>query len=83
MLGAGDVDFMDYNVSYYTVGNLGLRLWARDLYAYPAIPGQTDNPGAGPRDGGSGGDQPQPYLHGHFKIRGHVGHQPATASDRS
>ena len=35
---------MDYNVSYYVVGNLGLRLWARSLYAYPAIPGQTTTP---------------------------------------
>ena len=31
-------------VSYYVVGNLGLRLWARGLYAYPAIPGQTTTP---------------------------------------
>ena len=44
MLGAGDVNFMDYNVSYYVVGILGLRLWARSLYAYPAIPGQTTTP---------------------------------------
>jgi peptide/nickel transport system substrate-binding protein len=44
MLGAGDVDFMDYNLSYYSIGNLGLRLWARSLYAYPAIPGQTTTP---------------------------------------
>jgi peptide/nickel transport system substrate-binding protein len=44
MLGAGDVDFMDYNISYYTIGSLGLRLWARNLYAYPAIPGHTTSP---------------------------------------
>src|SRR5215470_7176184 len=41
MLGTGDVDFMDYNVSYYTIGYLGQRMWVRGLYAYPAVPGQT------------------------------------------
>jgi peptide/nickel transport system substrate-binding protein len=39
MLGVSDVDFMDYNISYYTIGNLGQRPWVRGLYAYPAIPG--------------------------------------------
>lgn len=41
MLGQGDVDFMDYNVSYYTIGYLGQRPWIRGLYANPAIPGKT------------------------------------------
>ena len=41
MLGVGDVDFMDYNISYYTVGSLGERMWVRGLYAYPAIPGRA------------------------------------------
>src|SRR5277367_1389898 len=41
MLGQGDVDFMDYNVSYYTIGALGQRPWLRLLYAYPATPGKT------------------------------------------
>lgn len=41
MLGTGDVDYMDYNVSYYTIGYLGQRMWVRGLYAYPATPGQT------------------------------------------
>ena len=44
MLGAGDVDFMDYNLSYYVIGSLGLRNWARGLYAYPAAPGNTTTP---------------------------------------
>jgi peptide/nickel transport system substrate-binding protein len=44
MLGTGDVDFMDYNISYYTIGYLGQRMWVRGLYAYPAVPGQTTNP---------------------------------------
>ena len=41
MLGTGDVDYMDPNISYYSIGYLGLRLWARSLYTYPAIQGQT------------------------------------------
>ncbi len=43
MLGTGDVDYMDPNVSYYTIGYLGLREWSRQLYNYPAITGQTTN----------------------------------------
>ncbi|MGP8207051.1 MAG: ABC transporter substrate-binding protein [Acidimicrobiales bacterium] len=41
MLGSGDVDYFDPNISYYTVGYLGLRIWTEDLLGYPAIPGQT------------------------------------------
>jgi peptide/nickel transport system substrate-binding protein len=41
MLGTGDVDYMDPNISYYTVGYLNLRMWARQLLSYPAVPGQT------------------------------------------
>ena len=44
MLGVGDVDYMDYNISYYTVGYQGQRMWVRGLYAYPAIPGKTTTP---------------------------------------
>ncbi|MBB5788923.1 ABC transporter substrate-binding protein [Jiangella mangrovi] len=36
ILGAGDVDYMDPNVSYYSVGYLNLRLWSRQLFTYPA-----------------------------------------------
>ena len=36
MLGQGDVDYMDPNISYYTIGYLGQRPWIRGLYAYPA-----------------------------------------------
>ena len=39
MLGAGDVDYMDPNVSYYSVGYLNLRMWSRQLFTYPADPG--------------------------------------------
>jgi len=41
MLGTGDIDYMDYNISYYTIGYLASRLWIRGLYAYPAIPGKV------------------------------------------
>ncbi len=41
MLGTGDVDYMDPNVSYYTTGYLALRMWARQLLTYPAIQGQV------------------------------------------
>jgi peptide/nickel transport system substrate-binding protein len=39
MLGAGDVDYMDPNISYYSVGYLSLRMWSRQLVTYPAEPG--------------------------------------------
>jgi peptide/nickel transport system substrate-binding protein len=41
MLGTGDVDYMDPNISYYPTGYLGLRMWSRQLLTYPAIPGKT------------------------------------------
>ena len=41
MLGSGDVDYMDPNVSYYSIGYLNLRMWSRQLFTYPATPGQT------------------------------------------
>jgi peptide/nickel transport system substrate-binding protein len=44
MLGTGDVDYMDYNISYYSIGELGQRPWIRGLYAYPATPGKTTLP---------------------------------------
>ena len=36
MLGSGDVDYMDPNISYYSIGYLGLRQWSRQLFTYPA-----------------------------------------------
>jgi len=44
MLGTGDVDYMDPDISYYSIGYLGQRPWIRGLYAYPAIPGKTTTP---------------------------------------
>jgi len=41
MLGDGDVTYMDYNISYYTIDSQVQRMWQRGLYAYPAIPGKT------------------------------------------
>ena len=41
MLGSGDVDYMDPNVSYYSIGYLVLRLWSRQMFTYPAVEGQT------------------------------------------
>ena len=36
MLGVGDVDYMDPNISYYSGGYMALRLWSRQLFTYPA-----------------------------------------------
>ena len=41
LLGSGDVDYMDPNISYYSIGYLGLRMWSRQLFTYPAVAGQT------------------------------------------
>ena len=41
MLGDGDVDWVDYNASYYTIGYLLQRMYLRGLYAFPAIPGKV------------------------------------------
>jgi peptide/nickel transport system substrate-binding protein len=44
MLGAGDIDYMDPNLSYYSIGYLNLRMWTRQLFAYPAQTGKTTTP---------------------------------------
>lgn len=41
MLGSGDVDYMDPNISYYSIGYLGLRMWSRQLFTYPADKAQA------------------------------------------
>lgn len=38
MLGVGDVDYMDPNISYYTTGYLAARLYSRQLFTYGASP---------------------------------------------
>jgi peptide/nickel transport system substrate-binding protein len=44
MLGQGDVDYMDPNISYYSIGGLAQRMWIRSLYTYPAVQGKTTDP---------------------------------------
>ena len=41
MLGQGDVDYIDYNISYYSVGEYGQRMYQRGLYSYGSTPGTT------------------------------------------
>jgi peptide/nickel transport system substrate-binding protein len=41
MLGVGDVDYMDPNISYYSAGYEALRLWSRQLVTFPAEPGKV------------------------------------------
>jgi peptide/nickel transport system substrate-binding protein len=41
MLGSGDVDYMDPNLTYYTTGYDNIRMWSRNLYTYPATECKT------------------------------------------
>jgi peptide/nickel transport system substrate-binding protein len=41
VLGAGDVDHLDPNLTYYTVGYMAAREYSRQLYTYPATIGST------------------------------------------
>jgi peptide/nickel transport system substrate-binding protein len=42
VLGTGDVDYMDPNITYYTLGAAVARLYNRGLYSYPGTkPGDT------------------------------------------
>src|ERR1700759_5041807 len=41
MLGQGDVDYIDSNISYYSVGEYGQRMYQRGLYSYGSTPGTT------------------------------------------
>ncbi len=41
MVGISDVDVMDYDIGYYRTDFEVLRLTVRQLYSWPAIPGQT------------------------------------------
>ena len=43
LLGTGDVDYMDPNITYYTTGYLAMRMISRQLLTYPAISGQTND----------------------------------------
>jgi peptide/nickel transport system substrate-binding protein len=41
VLGSGDVDYMDPNIAYYSVGYMAARAYSRQLYTYPATIGAT------------------------------------------
>jgi peptide/nickel transport system substrate-binding protein len=41
MLGSGDVDYMDPDISYYSIGYMALRLWSRQLFTFPAVVGHV------------------------------------------
>ncbi len=43
-VGISDVDHFDYDTGYYTTDYQVLRLIVRQLYSWPAIPGQTTTP---------------------------------------
>ena len=43
-IGVSDVDHMDYDIGYYSTDYMALRLYLRQLYTWPAIPGKTDDP---------------------------------------
>jgi peptide/nickel transport system substrate-binding protein len=44
MVGISDVDHFDYDIGYYTTDYEVLRLIVRQLYGWPAVPGQTTTP---------------------------------------
>lgn len=39
VLGTGDVDYLDPNITYYSLGYSVMREFSRQLYTYPATPG--------------------------------------------
>ncbi|MDQ1535949.1 MAG: peptide/nickel transport system substrate-binding protein [Actinomycetota bacterium] len=41
MLGVGDVDYMDPNITYFTTGALANRMWVRQLFTNPAVTGKV------------------------------------------
>ena len=46
MVGISDVDYLDYDTGYYTTDYQVARLTVRQLYAFPADPGQDHHPSA-------------------------------------
>ena len=44
MVGISDVDYMDYDIGYYTTDYQVLRLMVRQLYGWQAIPGKNTTP---------------------------------------
>ena len=43
-IGVSDVDYMDYDIGYYTTDAQVSRLTVRQLYSWPAIPNKTTDP---------------------------------------
>src|SRR5712691_11282756 len=43
-IGVSDVQYMDYDIAYYTTDSQVLRLTVRGLYGWPAVPGHTTTP---------------------------------------
>jgi peptide/nickel transport system substrate-binding protein len=41
MVGVSDVDYMDYDIGYYSLDYLVLRPTVRQLYSWPAVPGHN------------------------------------------
>ena len=82
MLGDGDVDWMDYNASYYSIGYLAQRMYLRGLYAYPAVPGKTTTVAADLATAHADGYQRRQDLHGHDPVRRDVEHEPGPPGDR-
>ena len=87
MLGAGDVDYMDPNISYYSIGYLGLRLWSRQLFTYPAADRPDDArpcPTSPPRcrPPATGHQQRRPDLHHHDPAGREVEHLAGPPGDR-
>jgi peptide/nickel transport system substrate-binding protein len=44
MIGVSDVDHLDYDIGYYSTDYQALRLYLRQLYSWPAIPGNNLTP---------------------------------------
>ena len=42
MVGVSDVDYMDYDLAYYTTDIQVMRMMVRGLYGWPADPGQDN-----------------------------------------
>ena len=82
MLGDGDVDWMDYNASYYSIGYLAQRMYLRGLYAYPAIPGKVTTVAPDLATALPTVTQRRQDLHADDPVRRDVEHQPAAAGDR-
>jgi peptide/nickel transport system substrate-binding protein len=44
MVGVSDVDYLDYDIGYYSLDYLLMRMYDRQLYSWPAVPGKTTTP---------------------------------------